>query len=663
MSREAREDAERYIKERATDYFQLDRSGKGYICPICGSGGGVHGTGITENPKSKGHFTCWGGDCFRNADIFEIIGKQYGLSDFNEIFNKACELFNVTVNYVNSSPKPVMQNQSDKVQDFTDFYKQAAENLSQTDYYRGISLETLKKFHVGFIPDWKAKPTAPTSPRLIIPVWAGGYLARDTRQNLTEQEAKYSKMRMGKTRLFNPSALKQNLKPVFIVEGEIDALSIIDAGGQAVGLGSIANIGKLIETLKAELPRVPLIIQLDNDAKGQQAERRLIEVLRSLRFFSYRRYALPEAFKDANEFLMADRMRFMEWVVGGEKLGFTATNEENQKGAVEVSVAELERFNSERGSQCLNDFAEFILKNKSGGISTGFENLDKLLDGGLYPGLYVIGANSSLGKTTLVLQIADSIAQSGQGVLIFSLEMSKYELLAKTLSRMSFIKSLGEYQTAVYAKTTRSVLLGSYNNEFDRRIISEAMNDYSDWGRNIYIVEGIGNVGVSHVKEKVEEFRKFTNETPVVVIDYLQILAPYSVKMTDKQNVDKNITELKRLSRDFNIPVLGVSSFNRESYSAPVSMASFKESGAIEYSSDVLIGLQYNGWDYRDNESDIVRSKRLREVRKTMEQAARNLSSQDMELKILKNRNGLKGNLFFDFFPAFNYFRPQKENF
>lgn len=64
MNREAREDLERYIKEHATDYFQRDRRGKGYICPICGSGGGVNGTGITENPKSKGHFTCWGGKLF-----------------------------------------------------------------------------------------------------------------------------------------------------------------------------------------------------------------------------------------------------------------------------------------------------------------------------------------------------------------------------------------------------------------------------------------------------------------------------------------------------------------------------------------------------------------------------------------------------------------------
>ena len=656
MNRELREDAERYIREHATDYFKRDRSGKGYICPICGSGGGVNGTGITENPKSKGHFTCWGGDCFRNADIFEIIGRQFNLTDFNEIFNKACELFRVPVNYVSQSPKPELQSQSVKIQDFTNFYREAALNLSQTDYYRGISLETLKKFHVGFIPNWRAKQNAPTSPRLIIPVWSGGYLARDTRPNLTEQQAKYSKMRVGKTRLFNSGALKQNLKPVFIVEGELDALSIIDAGGQAVGLGSIANIGKLIEAVKAELPKVPLIIQLDNDLRGRQAEQKLIESLKNLKFFSYRHYSLPEAFKDANEFLMTDRVNFTAWVNDVEILNSTALIEENQ-------ISEQNDFRNQSGAQCLNDFAEFVLKNKSGGISTGFENLDKLLDGGLYPGLYVIGANSSLGKTTLVLQIADNIAKSGRGVLIFSLEMSRFELIAKTLSRMSFVRSLAEYKSTVYAKTTRSVLLGSYNNEFDSKIISEAINEYSDWGRNIYITEGIGNVGVSHVKEKVEEFRKFTNETPVVVIDYLQILAPYSVKMTDKQNVDKNITELKRLSRDFNIPVFGVSSFNRESYSSPVSMASFKESGAIEYSSDVLIGLQYNGWDYRDNESDIVRSKRLREVRKMMEEAARNLSSQDMQLKILKNRNGLKGNLFFDFFPAFNYFRPQREDF
>jgi len=321
---------------------------------------------------------------------------------------------------------------------------------------------------------------------------------------------------------------------------------------------------------------------------------------------------------------------------------------------------ERENFESEGGANIVNEFANFVLKNKSGGgITTGFENLDKLLDGGLYPGLYVVGAISSLGKTTFIMQIADSIAKSGQGVLIFSLEMSKFELIAKSLSRMSFIRSLEEYKSPCYAKTTRSVLLGRYRNEIDSKIIAEAMQDYSEWGSNIHITEGIGNIGVAEIKAKIEEFRKFRNKAPVVVIDYLQILAPFDLKMTDKQNVDKNILELKRLSRDFDIPILGISSFNRENYNAPVSMASFKESGAIEYSSDVLIGLQYEGWDFEEGEAETLRLKRLRRLQKDLWQKAQNLSSQDIQLKILKNRNGIKSDLLFDFFPAFNYFRPR----
>ena len=321
-----------------------------------------------------------------------------------------------------------------------------------------------------------------------------------------------------------------------------------------------------------------------------------------------------------------------------------------------------ENFKHEAVSYSLNNFMQAVLRNQAGqGISTGFENLDKLLDGGLYAGLYVIGANSSLGKTTFILQMADNIAQAGHGVLIFSLEMATNELIAKTLSRLSLIKSLDGYKSTVYARTTRNVLLGRFYNEYDRKIINQAIQEYSQWGQNIHITEGIGNVGLKQITEKVKEWIKIEGTPPVVVIDYLQILAPYSEKMTDKQNVDRNITELKRLSRDFNIPVIGISSFNRENYFAPVSMASFKESGAIEYSSDVLIGMQYNGYDYQEGETDGARIKRLRCINKAMEQAARDLSSQDIQVKILKNRNGVKGSLLFDFFPAFNYFRGKIE--
>lgn len=86
-----------------------------------------------------------------------------------------------------------------------------------------------------------------------------------------------------------------------------------------------------------------------------------------------------------------------------------------------------------------------------------------------------------------------------------------------------------------------------------------------------------------------------TGKTPLVIVDYLQIVAPYNERATDKQNMDKAVLELKRISRDFKLPVIAVSSLNRMSYGQRISMEAFKESGAIEYSSDVLIGLQLRG--------------------------------------------------------------------
>lgn len=672
MTIEGRHDIEHYIKEHATEYFQSDKSGKGYICPICGSGSGVNGTGITENPKSKGHFTCWGGDCFRNADIFEIIGKQFGLTDFNEIFYKACELFRISLGdsgYVSTWSRA--ENRSDETQaknevltkseeNFTELFRQAATNLSQTDYHRGISLDTLKKFQVGFIPDWKASPKAPTSPRLIIPLWQGGYLARDTRQNLTEQQANYKKMRVGKVRLFNTDALKQTLKPVFIVEGELDALSIIDAGGVALGLVGVANIGKLIQAVKENPPKVPLIICPDNDEKGQEAAERLAAGFNGVKFFSYRQALFPDSYKDANEFLMNDREKFISWVKNVEKWinGIDFQDSEN----LNSGNADSENLENEAVSHRLKDFFEIIKKNREGAaISTGFEILDEILDGGFYPGLYFLGANSSTGKTSFLLQIADNIAQAGNGVLFFSIEMSANELIARSLSRLSMINDMELYKSTKHAKTTRGILLGRYN-DIERELISKSVKKYSEYWQNLIITEGIGNVGVQSIKEKTETFLKAKGKPPVIVIDYLQILAPYDLKMTDKQNTDKNVLELKRLSRDYGTPILGISSFNRESYRAPVGMASFKESGAIEYSSDVLIGLQYDGWDYRKGEKDNDRFTRLEEIRKNMKELAKQGAAQPIQAKILKNRNGLRGDLLFEFFPRFNFFRTAKRN-
>ena len=100
--------------------------------------------------------------------------------------------------------------------------------------------------------------------------------------------------------------------------------------------------------------------------------------------------------------------------------------------------------------------------------------------------------------------------------------------------------------------------------------------------------------------------------------------------------------ELKRISRDYKKPVIAISSLNRQSYSKKISMEAFKESGAIEYSSDVLIGLQLKGVGTPNFDVDTAKSKNPREI----------------ELVILKNRNGQTGKkVTYNFYPMFNYYR------
>ena len=157
----------------------------------------------------------------------------------------------------------------------------------------------------------------------------------------------------------------------------------------------------------------------------------------------------------------------------------------------------------------------------------------------------------------------------------------------------------------------------------------------------------MGDIGVigkdkPGIREMVEDHINKTGNKPVVLIDYLQILAPYNDRASDKQNIDTSIRELKRLSRDFKIPVMVISSLNRESYKDEISESAYKESGAIEYTCDVLLGLQFKG----------VRDKKAFNL-----QEAKRSNERDIELLILKNRNGETGNkISLKYITRFNYF-------
>ena len=648
------------ILANSTSYFLQDKKHKGYICPICGSGSGPNGTGITT--KDNIHFTCWTG-CFTFKDIFDIIGLQYGLTDFKDKFQKAAELFGYPLP---SHEKISSPPQTDNT-DYSEFFLQANRHITDTNYHRGISLETLNRFQIGYIPDWKhpKSPKMSPSPRLIIPTGKSSYLARYAGQGdfVNYKGIVENKSKVGTSQIFNIQALSQSEQPVFIVEGEIDALSIIDAGGEAVGLGSIGNVSRLLSLLKDIKPSQPLIISMDNDANPQTRERvakasqQLSDGLKALSIDCYTE-SVSGSHKDANEFLNADRNAFTAAV--------NTILHRIETAESEALEAEKELLRQEAVAYSIQHFRQAVEKSKTAPFfPTGFPMLDEILDGGLYAGLYFVGAISSLGKTTFCLQIADHIAKNGHDVLIFSLEMARNELIAKSVSRLTY--SLQD--NPKLAKTTRGILTGSrYENytQDELSLIEQAITEYENYGHNLYITEGVGDVGIDDIREKVQKHIKLTGQSPVVLIDYLQIISPADSHATDKQNTDRAVLELKRLSRDYSLPVIGISSFNRDNYYSPVNLASFKESGAIEYSSDVLIGLQYYGMDYQEGESEKNREKRIRELVKDQMTAGKHGKAQKLQVKVLKNRNGCKGSTLIDFYPMFNYFaepyHPQDED-
>lgn len=629
---------------------------------------------------------CFG--CSASYDIFDLIGINEGIHDFNEQLKRAGELFNIDIGGrptaqedfrpASRSASPVAQNQprnerpedvhihidtythtDTQKEDYTEYYKECNARLSQIDYLqgRGISEELANRFTLGYDPsyrayskerekweDWKVL-IIPTSPRC--------YVARNLDPNADSRD-RYRNTK-GEYDIFNLQALQTAQKPIVITEGEVDALSIIEAGGEAIGLGSASNVNKQLKALEKVSPtEYPFIIALDNDEAGHKATDTLVNGLRTQGKKAYI-VNLYGDYKDANEALQKDRDSFTRAIAEAE-----STVVDIEREALESEKEEyLEQSTAGHLQDFINGIAESV---NTPAQTTGFPDLDKVLDGGLFAGLYFIGAISSLGKTTLALQIADQVADSGQDVLIFSLEMARSELMSKSISRQTIIDVQDNNGDPRNAKTTRGITAGerwANYSQTEKDLIQRAITAYGDYAQHIYIQEGIGDIGTAEVRRTVEKHERLTGKTPVVLIDYVQILAQPETKksLTDKQAVDKNVLELKRISRDHKTPIICISSFNRDNYYAPVNLASFKESGAIEYSSDVLIGLQYEGMDYRDGEKDGDRQKRIRKLLKDMEERGKRGESQTIQLKVLKHRNGSRGEVFFDYYPVFNYFK------
>lgn len=641
-----REEAKAELKTREPDFLTQAKKrvngANSYICPSCGNGSGNDGTGIALDPKSKGgkRYKCF--VCGLREDVIGLWKLAHNETDDKEAFNQLYNYYGITIDdtpfkSTKTSPKEAQKLPTkEKINNYISYYGLCCNRVSQTDYFkkRGLSDSTIERFKLGFDPNYTRGTGGKSWEAVIIPLTSSIYIARNTDEKAVKKN-RYRKT--GANILYATTDEKQTEKPLFITEGELDAISIVEAGGEAIGLGSTANHKQLIELLKKNKPKKPIILALDNDEDGKATTEKLIEELELAKIL-YLKADIYGEHKDANEALTADRTAFIEAVKEADREAISYLEE--------LERAEREEYLNNSTANHLQGFINGIADSvNTPYIPTGFKKLDGVLEGGLYEGLYFIGGISSLGKTTLAQQITDQIAEAGGDVLIFSLEMSRTELISKTVSRLTLLDIIQNNGNTRDAKTARGITTGTRYFNYsptEKALINRAVTTYSQFAEHIFIHEGIGDIGVDAVRAEVAKHIKYTGKKPVVLIDYVQILAPAEIRATDKQNIDKAVLELKRISRDFKIPVIGISSFNRAGYKDAVTMEAFKESGAIEYSSDILIGLQLKGVGSSNFNVDEAKRKNPREI----------------ELVILKNRNGKTGEkVSFEYYPLFNYFR------
>lgn len=221
-------------------------------------------------------------------------------------------------------------------------------------------------------------------------------------------------------------------------------------------------------------------------------------------------------------------------------------------------------------------------------VQTGFEDLDRLLGGGmLNSGLYVLAARPGCGKTAISLQIADNVAKQG-GVLFISLEMDSVQLTARRVSRICKIPA------------SKFLLGGATKEEVELACIATKRLYDKPLYLNKTLRCGVGEIRT--MARKVKDLR-------LVVIDYLQLIKPNARLRSRYEQITEISGELKVLARTLGVPVLCLAQLNRGTEARadkrPM-LSDLRDSGAIEQDADAVILLHRPDMYDEDEKADSV---------------------------------------------------------
>jgi replicative DNA helicase len=215
------------------------------------------------------------------------------------------------------------------------------------------------------------------------------------------------------------------------------------------------------------------------------------------------------------------------------------------------------------------------------------KNMEAKMNGGLVGGrLSVLGGIPSSGKTSLTNNITDNICLSNHPVLFFSHDDDRSDLRYLTYARFSGY----DIEDFNQRKLSKSDIEAICNNSSVNLI-----------NANKYVVQQL--IKIEDWPRLIEKIEKRNKRAPVIIIDYLRKLKTENNRMDERLRVDEILSSLTNLAKTYNIPILVISELARDSYKSGqrLSMASFKESGSIEYEASwlgILAAVEENGNGY-----------------------------------------------------------------
>lgn len=651
-----RTEAKDYILHHLEQYPAIRPAKKKgtYICPLCGNGSGSTGDGL-EQDKKDGTGTHW--KCFKcgfYGDAVELVAQVEGIQDggSREAFEAAYKAYGLTVE-PDHQQEPRKQEQQSRPaaapKDYTEQYKAWHNSLLQAENAlaylesRGITRETADRFMLGYVVDQY------NTPRIVIPRSRHDYTARRI-----DGGTEYKYLVTGRQGvLFNAKEAmkdKGDKAPVVVVEGEVDAMSIYQGGYTAVlALGTATEYKALVERARAVYPSAVYVLALDNDEGGRYAQEKAKAAMEAagLHCIAADPAKLYGESKDAAEAIQRDTEGFFGRLTEYLDRGYYERQRREQEAEQEAYF--------KSGPGAVDLFLQVIKGERYRPISTGISCIDAALCGGLVrQTIVILGASPGMGKTSLAAQIGENLAKDGHDILFINLEMSREQLLSRSLARIANRRG--------HHISTNDILRGYKWTIDTEEAVYEAADEYKQTvAQHLLYNPGQETTDLDEIMKKIQEEQTRIGHAPIVFLDYLQLLTG-KVKDRDEepvQTIKRAMQTLKEYAIANNTIVFLITANNRESMkSGDSDLNSSRDTSNIEYGADLHLGLVYKALE----ETEQGGPKDIKELRVMKSryydtpqdpQAARDFKKYCCEfaLKVNKNRHGSEGRrayLYFD---------------